>query len=354
MENKKNHYEYISWLNVISAISVVILHANKSFWHYRDEMSWIINTVVTSVFYFAVPVFFMITGVTLIDYNQKYDTKTYFKKRFSKTVIPFLFWSVIAVLLHFKDLSKEAIGKELSFYKIFNGVFHTDYIKPYWFFIPLFCIYLSMPLFANIVKEKKLKIFNYLVCVSFIINILLPFVIDFCNALFDWDLKWNFEISVLSGYLFYVIVGYLLHQYKLNKNINLLIILASAVGFMILLFGTIYLSNKHGSLKRFFQGYNNLPCVLYSIGVFVLGKNIFECKKLKKYHKYIIWLQKYTFGIYLIHMVIFDPIESVLNKLNISNTTQLFVVLMTIINIISCIIITAVLRKIPILIKVVP
>lgn len=51
----------ISLLNVLACISVVILHANGSFWSFRSDNSWAINNIIECIFYFAVPVFFMIT-----------------------------------------------------------------------------------------------------------------------------------------------------------------------------------------------------------------------------------------------------------------------------------------------------
>lgn len=93
--NKKN---YITLLKVLSAISVVYLHANGCFWTFSSEKRyWATANVIESFFYFAVPVFFMITGATLIDYRDRYDTKTFFKKRFQKTAIPFLLWSVFGL-----------------------------------------------------------------------------------------------------------------------------------------------------------------------------------------------------------------------------------------------------------------
>lgn len=39
-------------------------------------------------FYLAAPVFFMISGATLIDYPERYDIKTFFKKRLLKPLYP--------------------------------------------------------------------------------------------------------------------------------------------------------------------------------------------------------------------------------------------------------------------------
>lgn len=52
---------------------------------------------IEALFYFAVPVFFMLTGATLINYRKRYGTGTFFKKRLLKTLVPFIIWSIIGI-----------------------------------------------------------------------------------------------------------------------------------------------------------------------------------------------------------------------------------------------------------------
>ena len=141
--NQNNRHFYISCLNVLSSVAVVALHANGGFWSYRDDHSWAISNFIECAFYFAVPVFFMLTGATLFDYPDKYDTKTFIKKRMEKAVIPFLFWGAFAF---FQKSLKDPQGffiNERRFDAIFNGIVGAGYVPVYWFFVPLFCIYLS-------------------------------------------------------------------------------------------------------------------------------------------------------------------------------------------------------------------
>lgn len=57
---------YISILSIIAALSVVLMHANVSFWLDIKKPFWNTSNIIESVSYFAVPVFFMISGATLI------------------------------------------------------------------------------------------------------------------------------------------------------------------------------------------------------------------------------------------------------------------------------------------------
>lgn len=89
----------ITFIQVISAIAVVFLHTNGCFWQFsKTERYWHTANIIESVFYFAVPLFFMVTGITLIDYQDKYSTKEFFKKRIIKTLFPYIIWSLIGAL----------------------------------------------------------------------------------------------------------------------------------------------------------------------------------------------------------------------------------------------------------------
>ena len=103
---------YISVVNVISAIAVVIMHANVSFWLECKTPFWPASNVIESLFYFAVPVFYMLSGATLIDYRDRCTTKEYFIRRFKKAVIPFMVWCVVGWLWAYrKTLWAMLIGK---------------------------------------------------------------------------------------------------------------------------------------------------------------------------------------------------------------------------------------------------
>jgi surface polysaccharide O-acyltransferase-like enzyme len=59
---------YIAALNVLGALGVVLLHANNVFWSRPKGTLWLSANLIETFFYWPVPIFFMITGATLIDY----------------------------------------------------------------------------------------------------------------------------------------------------------------------------------------------------------------------------------------------------------------------------------------------
>lgn len=90
--------DYIDFMNIFACFGVVCLHCSGLVFQFSETRAWFVAMLVQTIFHFAVPVFFMISGTTLLEYRSRYSTKTFFKKRFAKTGTPFVFWSLFYLL----------------------------------------------------------------------------------------------------------------------------------------------------------------------------------------------------------------------------------------------------------------
>jgi len=345
-ERKNKQINYISVLSVIAAISVVFLHTNGAFWQFSTERYWFTANIIECVFYFAVPVFFMISGATLIDYRERYDTKTFFKKRISKTFIPFICWSIIALIYQIYGHKSIDINT-LNFKMVYNGIVSASYCGIYWFFPTLFCVYLCIPVFSAIEKSKRKEVFTYLFVCSFIFNNLLPFI----NSVFNLGFNLPIYITVGSGYLLYIILGYLLHNNEVSKKIEYTIYILGILGLLLHIIGTYKLSMEASLIVKTFKEYNNVPCILYSMAIFLFIKKYSIKIKNKLFYKTINFLKDYTFPLYLVHMYV---LEIITLKFNLNNLSILYRLGMPFIVIPISIAIVYIIRKIPIIKKIVP
>lgn len=232
---KMKKIEYIDFANVIAAIAVVFLHTNGCFWEFNKSRYWITANLIESVFIFAVPVFFMISSVTLMDYQKRYDTKTFLKKRFSKTVIPFLFWTFVGLVFDIVFLHTLK-PSDLTLRVLVDGIINNQFVSIYWFFMPLFCIYLSIPLFASVEEEKRVELFKYLFLIGFIFNGTIPFLL----SAFHIDMAWPLGINVVSGYVIFVVMGYLIHKIDFTLNQRCIIYILGLAGFLMHFGGTYF------------------------------------------------------------------------------------------------------------------
>ena len=269
---------YLSLARVICAFAVVMIHTNGCFYEFNVGECWTWANIIESGLGFAVPVFIMVSGATLMDYSKRYSTKEYFKKRFFKTVIPYLVWSLIGFVL------------DVNIFFI------------YYFFLNLFGVYLCIPLFSFLKEEYKEEIIAYVIAISFLFNYFLPFG---CTV-FRINYVFKIPLDIANGFLIYALIGYVISQKTLTLKWRMISYFVSILGFVLHIGGTYFYSIEAGVLDSTFRGYTNLPCLLSSVGVFVFIKQVGQSIKNTKLIEMIEWLSGYTFPIYLIHFYIIE------------------------------------------------
>lgn len=235
---------YITFLNVFAALSVVMLHNNGIVHQHPTGRTWYSAIFLETLFYCAVPLFFMITGTTLIDYKKRYNTKEFLIKRIKKTVIPFLFWSFFGIAyLCVKNNTLDIFDGGIS--SIISNIFNTSYIFIYWFFPVLFGVYLCIPILSEI--DNKQKTFKYMIIVELIFISVLPFI---CNLL---SIQYNYELvpKLVYGYIIYVVLGYYIDNKEISKKKRTLIYILGFLGFLSNFIGTAILTGAGGRYKHF-------------------------------------------------------------------------------------------------------
>lgn len=343
----KKDTNYLNILNVISAIAVVIIHCNFAFWAFNpNERYWITTNIIRQICYFAVPVFFMISGATLLNYTDRYSTKEFFRKRLKKVVFPFLIWSIIG--LCYCLFMKTILLSDLNLPYIINGILNSKFQDVFWYFPVCISVYLCFPLFSSVDKSKRKSVFSYVAILYLILNIIIPFFLKV------FSLKISFPISLIVGtnYLFFCIAGFLINEYDMNTKYKNCIYILGLIGLLTQILGTHFASISAGKIVGTYSGYLNLPCILYSIAIFTFFKNygnkMMNCKFVKKLVRF---LNKYTFAIYLLHNFIRNYFVVTFNI----NTISIYWRLFSFIPIITlCVVITFVLRKIKFVKSIVP
>ena len=294
-----NYRKYITVLNVLSSLAVVLLHANSCFWGFSYEPYWLTANVIESVFYFAVPIFFMISGANLIDYNKRYDTITFFKKRINKTLIPFICWSIIGLIYmqYTGRMSYPAMGEKA----LINAFVNTNIISIYWYFIPQFAIYMLIPFISAIPEAKRKAVFGYIIIAMLLFNVTFPFVFQLIG------LSYNGALYVpLSGYSLYILIGYYIDRYEIASFIRKLLYILGIIGLLVHIIGTWKLSYQGGAIIQTYKGYLNLPCVLYSVSIYTFFKYHNNNKWMGYLYKWLKPIAGTTLGIYLIHWYLLD------------------------------------------------
>lgn len=340
----KNRVYYFDLLNIAACISVVALHCNQMVHTWQPGNNWLFALLIEVLFYWAVPIFFMLTGATLMRYHERYDTKTFLSKRVKRTVIPFIAWSLIWYLL----ISTRSSDVHLGPRSFINMMLNNQIEQVYWFFFPLFSIYLSMPLLSLLADNKKALAYG--VGASFILQSVLPYALPVLG------IEWSGSISILalSGNLFFTALGYLLSTTELNKKQRMTIYILGILGTVFRFAYTAVSSEAIGGVDRLFFNYLAFPAVLQGVAVFTLFKYM-DCSWIdsKKAHLLSI-VSSCSFGVYLIHKPILDHVILSPRWLNIPMTSIALRTVGVIIFYLCCVGVTMLLKKIPLVRKIVP
>lgn len=345
MANDREKTAYLTLLSVVSMIAVVILHANGCFWGFSTERYWITANVIECVFYFAVPIFFMITGATLLDYRERYDTRTFLKKRVNKTLIPFLVWSLFGLLFRLfilKDLRWEELGVSGAV----NGILNTTVVDVYWFFLSLFVLYAVIPLLSLIPAEKKTTAFGWGALVLLFTSSFMPFVLN----VFNTGIHWSLDPGSPVHFVLYLFLGYYLSHRELSRPWRITACVLALVGLLAHILGTYYLSMQAGGIVGTFKGYINLPCAFYSIGIFLFAKT-YGNRLMKAFPgKVIRLLAPHCFTVYLLHWYMLRLIQKVFVHYGVVVDLSLWYRLGAVLVIVpACMLVDWVVRKIPVL-----
>ncbi|MCR4903034.1 MAG: acyltransferase [Butyrivibrio sp.] len=348
MNNNIKKIDYVTFLSVASAVAVLILHTNSCFWKFgADAYWWPSANVIESVFYFAVPIFLMISGITLMDFYDRVSLSGYFKKRILRTFVPYVFWSLFFIAC--KVLKGAIALNEITPKYLYQAISGNTVVDLFWFFTDLFIVYLSLPLFAAVEKSRRRQVFTYLVTVGFVLNHLIPFI----KMISGSDMNTPLTIPAVTGTLIFPVLGWLLNDAELKRSQKMVIYIAGIAGLSVHIIGTYTSSMAAGGIVHTYKGYANIPSLLYSVAVFVLLKDIgtFIMKDAKK-AVIINFLGKYTFPVYLMQYIFLRIVPAIFG---FDTYSLLYRLLFGPVIIMAMIIVTAfIIRKIPVVRYILP
>ena len=323
------------------------MHTNHIFWNfdYRTYSKyWFSANAIESILYLALPMFVLCIGATLLDFNEKYGLKEYYKRRFLKVVMPMLSWNII--LYFFRAYYLKNFKKyKLNFVNIWNLFFSNKVYYIFHSFHEFILTYMIIPLIAYVDKSQKLKIYSYFFIFLIITQSFIPYLIKvFCP-----DLLWHYHFN--PGYIIYIFPGYIIQNYKFPLTLKLIIYILGFAALSIILFGTQILTIRHKKIVELHKGYFNLPCVLYSCSAFLFIKEYSYCIFKIINREYINKIGALTIGPFFIHLPMIDTIHKYF-KIDIYNINYRLFGGLAVYSI--CLIITFIMKKIPIVKYLVP
>ena len=349
--NKQNNVSTINidLIRVIAIVGVILLHASNDLTSQLTSLHilrWWMVDIYQSFGRMGVPLFLMLSGVLLLSPTKKdEDIRFFFKKRFSRIGIPFIFWSIIYFLW-----ALYVENQPLTQNFIINGILEGPYYI-LWYLYMLCGLYLLTPMLRVIVAHFTDKLYKYFICIWSIGAMLTPLINLLSNGRYHLS-EHLFVIPLFVGY--FVIGTYIINTQAQRRFLAALTVLGvalTAIGTFIM---AIYIG---GGGTYFFQQYSSPTLILSSLPFFALlisytkPKEPSQTKKFSWLHRIMHVISENTLAIYLLHVIIIYLLQNgyflgfTLNG-NVVNSI-IGVPLMTALTLGICLIIIVPLKKIP-------
>jgi surface polysaccharide O-acyltransferase-like enzyme len=253
----------------------------------------------------GVPIFVMLTGALLLQPSKNESLSAFFKKRWARLGIPFIFWAVVYFAWDF-GVNHQPITTNF----VVQGILTGPYFH-FWYIYMLAGLYLITPLLRILVANASTKIISYMAALWFIGAALIPLMYLVTPFTVDSNLL------LVTGYVGYYVLGLYLLGVKIKRN---LLLGATATGFILTAIGTYFIAGSVGGGQTyFFQEYLSPTMIVSSVALFLLLISIPVTHKTqaqpdgqgerKWTSKFLHLVSENTLPMFLFHMIIIEAFQ---------------------------------------------
>lgn len=325
----KQRIIYLDFLKVIAIFLMVANHCVDNVTPAERALPWynLWGSVYNSFTRPAIPLFMMVTGILLLP--TKMDMGSFYKKRLSRVLIPFLVWSVlynlfpwftgllncdpetIHVFFKWADTS-QAFGDALRNILMIPFNFSAFAVQM-WYVYLLIGIYLYIPVFSAWV-EKSDKRSQRIFLAIWAVSLFVPYLRNYLTENLFGECSWNefglfYYFAGFSGYMLlgYHLVKYPLQMSKVSKYA--LAAIAFAIGYAVTLIGfknATAVEGQSEAMVELFFTFCSPNVALMTFAIFLIAKDLrFENKRI---NRFISQFSICTFGIWMCHYFFVGPV----------------------------------------------
>lgn len=308
---KNERLIFVDVLNIVSSFAVVLLHTSLNVFTPERSPYWAISLLAQSLAIFAVPVFFMVSGMNLLGYRARYSTKTFVRKRLLRVGVSLFLASLFAYVLFCMFPScfygAEKFGGSFSAKGFLKGFLTNQILDIYWFLYAIIYLYVLTPLLSVVARSKKLL--EYTLALCFGISVCIPLAEHlganpiYFQTLFGWALFANVN-------LFYFLLGYYLSTYAKPTKRPWGCVLAYGLSAAIMFGGSLmthgyFGSGQMGGYDSYLVGITSPACIVLSISIFQLAKSLEPWLRTRaaRARSVITAVSRCAFGVYLFHIL---------------------------------------------------
>ncbi len=265
-----------------------------------EIIRWTTVDVYQSLGRIGVPLFVMLTGALLLQPSKNESLSTFFKKRWARIGLPWIFWGGAYFAWDFL-VEHQAFTSGA----IINGILNGPYYQ-FWYLYMLAGLYLLTPILRIFLAHAEDNLVKYLV----VLWLLGAAFIPVAGILTTYQL--NNEVLTITGYVGYFVLGtYLLTVQVRRQTLSLFMILGVALTAI----GTYIIAGTVGGGEMyFFQQYLSPTIILAAVMVFLLLITVKPAPvqketKPSKVNKFVKLISVNSLPIFLFHVMVLETIQ---------------------------------------------
>ena len=353
-ENQKTRVVFLDYLRVIACFMVIMVHASEFFFINGNSIGirnaydgyWV--SIINSALRASVPLFAMASSYLLLP--LKGDSSYFFKRRFSRVIIPFVIWSVLYAILPLAwgEFTISDVKSNLI-HLLFNFTPASGHL---WFIYMLIGLYLFMPVLSPWMDKVSKRGEQLFLAVWFLSTFwhYLKMSSNYLtgNTELYGESYWN-EFHLLwyfSGFIGYLVLANYIRKYidwsiKKSLCIGGLFFLVGYIFTAVVWYQNTFTAETLQALEISWR-FNTFNVVFMTFGFFVIIKALF--RKTKHVPPIIQQLSKLSYGMYLMHIFILGATYKLVEG---HFSTPITILLVGTITFIACFVLTKLLSYLP-------
>lgn len=340
---QKTKIAYLELLRIIASFFVIVNHTNSGVFLAKTPER---GTWWASVAYFfasktAVPVFLMISGALMlgkVEENRKH------LKRFVRILLDLVIFSVIySVYYH------HVAGLSTTLAEILKRMYQINITNAFWYLYLYLGIIVMLPLFQRLSVNMERNAYRYLIVISVVLIGSMPILVHYVPGA---QYNGMFAEPMLSVYVGILFLGYYLaHEVELKPLYAGISVLVFFVG-IILQVGLTYLEYcKDSQYYLFYDDRTFLTVTATSAALFYLVRWTGSVIRWEWFWNAVTYMGGCSFGVYLLSDLLIELYAMTYMDLMMRMHALKAVIVYQLLVFATGIVITAILKKIPLIKK---
>ena len=290
--------DYFDYLRVVALIAVLVRHTASQNWYDIDVngAAWRCFNVYCSLTQYCVPIFVMISGALFLE--KEIPVRQIYSKYVLRMAAAFCFWSALYAAVRALESGTSGLLTELIL-----GPYHI------WFLFMIAGLYMCLPFLRPVAADAGRS--RYFLILALLFAIVLPQAETMVRDFGSETLIGRFGAAMMNvgqmrmymvlGYGGYFLLGYWLSRIELSRRQRITIYLLGILGALTTILLDLSVALRTQQPCDNYYGQFTLGALLESLAIFTF----FRYAGLRP-NALVRRLSKYTFGAYLVHLMVVE------------------------------------------------